>query len=97
MTITVTTLVAVFAVWLLACVWCGYRVRVLAFVGVVLMGLALNMVWMTFGLNARPFEVDALMAQTAAIMCGVGAFGVGWLAGRMVRQWRDSRVEVQTD
>jgi hypothetical protein len=93
MTVTIVTLVLVLAVWMLACGWCGYRMRFMAFLGVLLSGLALNMAWLVFGLKARPFEPHAVMAETSVLMYGLTAFGVGWLAGRLVRQWRESRVE----
>tara|TARA_R110002072_G_scaffold18676_14_gene69732 strand:- start:476 stop:757 length:282 start_codon:yes stop_codon:yes gene_type:complete len=93
MTMTVATLVMVLAVWMLVCGWCGYRRRVFAFLAVLLAGLALNMAWMVFGLNARPFEANALMAETSALMYAIGAFGVGWLAGRLARQWQSTQVE----
>lgn len=95
MSITVTTLLVVLAVWMLICGWCGYRKRVFAFMGVLSVGLALNMAWMIFGLSARPFEAHALMAEVSALLYGLGAFGVGWLLGSLVRQFQASRVEPQ--
>ncbi len=93
MTTTVTILVTVLALWMLICGWCGYGKRFGTFVLVLLAGLALNAVWMAFGLGAHPFEPHALMAQFSAALYGLCAFGCGWLAGRVARQWQDSRVE----
>lgn len=93
MSVTVVTLVLVLAIWMLICAWCGFRKRFVAFAGALIAGLALNMVWMVFGLQAKPFGANALMAEMSALMYGVAAFGIGWLAGRLVRQWRASRVE----
>jgi len=93
MSVTVATLISVLAVWMLICGWCGYRMRVFAFFGVLLAGLALNMAWMVVGLNARPFEAHAMMAEMSAFMYGIGAFGVGWLVGRLARQFQASRVD----
>jgi hypothetical protein len=36
------------------------------------------------------------MAQAALVLYGLCAFGFGWLAGRLVRQFRASRVDDQT-
>jgi hypothetical protein len=93
MSVTVLTLIAVLAVWMLLCAWCGYRARYLLFVGVLLGGLALNLAWMVFGLKTHPFDIHALSAQMAAVLYAVGAFGCGWLVGRFARRWQDSRVE----
>lgn len=93
MNMTVLTLMAVLAVWMVICGWCGYRKRVFAFLAVMVLGLALNMAWMIIGLNARPFEAHALMAEMSVLMYGIGAFGVGWMIGRLVRQFRKTRVE----
>lgn len=92
MTPLIATLIAVLAIWLLACAWCGYRQRLIGFVAVVCAGFALNACWMVFGLNARPFEPNALIAQASAGLYAFCAFGLGWFTGRIRRAWRDSRV-----
>ena len=56
-------------------------------------GLALNMAWMMIGLNARLLEINALIAQASAALYACAAFGCGWLAGRIMREWRASRVD----
>ncbi|MGJ5618556.1 hypothetical protein [Sulfitobacter sp. MF3-043] len=93
MSMTVTTMLALLAVWMLVCAWCGYRIRVIAFLGLLLLGIGLNMAWIVFGLKAAPFEAHALMAQAALAMYGIGTFGIGFLVGRLARQFRASRVE----
>ncbi|MGJ8625539.1 MAG: hypothetical protein ACSHXB_01155 [Sulfitobacter sp.] len=95
MSMTVTTLVAILAVWMMVCGWCGYRRRGFAFLIVLIVGLGLNMAWMVFGLSARPFEAHAMMAEMSALMYGLGAFGVGWLLGRLARQFQVSRVGIR--
>ncbi|QFT60359.1 hypothetical protein FIU94_16135 [Sulfitobacter sp. THAF37] len=96
MTGTVVILVAILGAWMLACAIQGYRVRPMGFVGVLLVGLALNMLWMALHLDARPLEGHALMAQAALTLYGLCAFGAGWLVGRVVRQFRASRVDDTT-
>ncbi|MDD9721232.1 hypothetical protein PVW51_11020 [Sulfitobacter sp. PR48] len=93
---TIMALIAVLAVWMLACAFQGYRARLLGFLGVLILGMALNMLWMALHLNATPLEGNALMAQAALVLYGLCAFGFGWLAGRLVRQFRASRVDDQT-
>ncbi|APE43057.1 hypothetical protein BOO69_06220 [Sulfitobacter alexandrii] len=96
MTGTIAVLVAILAAWMLACAVQGYRVRLLGFAGVLVLGLALNMLWMTLHLDARPLEGNALIAQAALTLYGLCAFGAGWLVGRVVRQFRASRVDDST-
>lgn len=96
MTTTIAALIAALAVWMLACGYQGYRARLLGFLGVLILGMALNMLWMALHLNATPLEGNALMAQAALMLYGLCAFGFGWLAGRVVRQFRASRVDDQT-
>ena len=92
MTPTLVALLGVFALWLGACVWCGFRGRVLRLFAVLAVGLALNAVWMVWGLDARVFEPHALVAQASLLLYAVGGFGFGWLAGRIAQRWRESRV-----
>lgn len=88
----VALLIAIWIGWMLACAACGFARRYMMFVGVLLGGLALNMLWMVYALQAHPFEVNALMAQTAAVVYATCAFAIGAIAGRFLRAWRDSRV-----
>lgn len=90
---TLVALLSVFAVWMIACLWAGYRASVWLFFAVLAVGLGLNATWMVFGLDARVFEPHALLAQASVISYAVGGFGFGWLAGRMVQRWRESRVD----
>lgn len=96
MNLTIAALIAVLAVWMLGCAYQGYRARFLGFLGVLLVGMALNMFWMALHLNATPLEGNALMAQAALVLYGLSAFGFGWLVGRVVRQFRASRVDDRT-
>ncbi|EDQ05290.1 hypothetical protein DSM14862_01104 [Sulfitobacter indolifex] len=93
LTPTLVALLAVFALWLIACIWTGFRARVLWFFVVLAVGLSLNAIWMVFGLNARVFEPHALLAQVSVLLYAVGGFGLGWLAGRVTKRWRESRVD----
>lgn len=93
LTPTLAALLTVFALWMIACLWTGFRVRVGLFFLVLAVGLALNATWMVFGLDARVFEPHALVAQVSVVLYAVGGFGFGWLAGRLVQRWRESRVE----
>jgi hypothetical protein len=86
-------LVAVLTAWMLICGWCGFRRRFFGFLATLLVGLAMNMAWMIIGLNSHPFDAHALMAQMSVLMYGIGAFGVGWMAGRLVLQFRKTRVD----
>lgn len=93
MTPTLVALLGVFALWFGACVWCGFRGRVLRLFGVLAVGLALNAAWMVWALDAKVFEPHALVAQASLLLYAVGGFGFGWLAGRIAQRWRESRVE----
>ena len=73
------------------CGWAGYRMRIGLLVGIVLAGLAANTLWMVAGLGADPLSPHALMAQGALILYAVGAFGFGWLAGRLRRRFIEAR------
>ena len=90
---TVTMLIASLIVWMVMCGWCGYSLRFMRFLGVLLAGLALYVVWLITAMEVSPFEPNAVMALTATVLYGVCAFGAGYLTGRMVRQFRASRVE----
>ena len=88
-------LAAGLAVWLCGCGYAGYHRRFGLFALVVLAGLTLNFAWMYFGLSAHPMSPDALVAQAGAMMYALSALGVGWYAGRLVRSFRESRVDPQ--
>jgi hypothetical protein len=93
MSMLLAILVGVLAIWMLAAAWCGYRASLWRFAVVLLIGLGLNMAWMVLGLDARPFERHALVAQAAATLYALCAFGLGWLVGRFRRAWDSSRVD----
>ncbi|MGR3547218.1 MAG: hypothetical protein ACU0DX_08805 [Roseovarius sp.] len=93
LTPTLVALLSVFAVWMIACIWTGFRARVLWFFLVLAIGLALNATWMVFGLDARVFEPHALLAQLSVLFYAVGGFELGWLSGRVAKRWRESRVD----
>ena len=93
MNMLVLILISLLIFWMLACAYCGYHLRILRFFAVLMAGLALNMAWMMIGLNARLFEINALIAQASAALYACAAFGCGWLAGRIMREWRASRVD----
>ncbi|MGB3244336.1 MAG: hypothetical protein WBB25_07370 [Sulfitobacter sp.] len=89
----VLTLIAILAIWMLACAWCGFRGRFRIFAAVLLGGLVANQLWMMIGLSAKLIEPHVLLAQVAASFYAISALGAGWLAGRVARLWRASRVE----
>lgn len=95
MTLIIALLVAALAAWMLACGYQGYRARFAGFFGVLAIGVGVNMVWMAVHFNAPPLDPNALIAQGALTLYGLCAFGFGWLAGRLVRQFRASRVDEQ--
>lgn len=78
--------------WMSICAICGFKVRLIAFLGMLIGGLALNMAWMFWGLNAHPLEPNALFAQAALTLHGLSSFGTGWIVGRFHRRWVESRV-----
>ena len=93
MTPTVLVLAGILVLWMSICVWCGFTRRFRTFAVVLLAGLALNFAWMVLGLGAHLLERHALMAQAAVVLYGLCAMAAGWLAGRLVRHWRATRVE----
>lgn len=93
MNVAVGTLAGLLAFWMAACCFCGLHRRFVAFLAILFVGLAANMCWMVFGLQARPFEVDALIAQGSVVLYAFCAFGAGWFAGRIRRAWQESSVE----
>ena len=90
---TVIMLIVSLAVWMVMCGWCGYGLKFVRFLGVLFAGLALYMAWLVTAMEVSLLEPNAVMALTATVMYGVCAFGAGYLAGRVMRQFRASRVE----
>lgn len=89
---TVGTIVGLLAFWMAACCFCGLKGRGIGFLAVLFTGLAANMIWMVFGLQARPFETNALIAQASATLYALCAFAVGLFLRRFLQAWEDSRV-----
>ncbi|KIN73079.1 hypothetical protein [Sulfitobacter guttiformis] len=85
-------LVVGLAIWMFGCGYSGYHKRFGLFVIVLLTGMGLNTLWMMFGLDARPLSPPAITAHAAALMYAISAVGLGFLLGRIVRGFRDSRV-----
>lgn len=86
-------LVAGLALWMLGCGYAGYKKRFGLFFVVLVVGMTLNTVWMVLGLDAKPFSPPAMTAHLAALMYAICAVGMGWLAGRLVRGFRESKVD----
>jgi len=86
-------LIAGLLVWMFGCGYAGYHKRVFLFLIVLVTGMTLNTVWMVLGLDARPLSRPALTAHMAAFVYGVTAFVGGWFVGRIVRSFRESRVD----
>lgn len=93
MTLVATALIGILVLWMTAVAYVGFARRYVIFVALLAAALALNMVWMVWGLRAHPFELNALIAQGALTLYGLCAFGAGWFAGRIRLAWRESRVE----
>lgn len=81
------------ALWMFGCAYAGYFRRFKLFLLIVVIGMVLNTVWMVVGLEARPLSPPAIMAHAGAMIYAVCAFVAGWLAGRVVRRFTDSKVE----
>ncbi len=88
----IPVLTAVLALWMFGCGYAGYTKRFGLFVIIAGLGMGLNTVWMMVGLEAHPLSPPALMAHGAATLYALCALATGWLAGRMVRSFRESRV-----
>ncbi|MEP1766363.1 MAG: hypothetical protein ABJJ53_06955 [Sulfitobacter sp.] len=86
-------LISGLVLWMFGCGYAGYHKRFALFFVILFLGMALNTLWMVFGLNARPFSNPAKSAHLAALMYAISALGFGWLAGRVVRSFRSSKVE----
>ncbi len=93
MNVTVGTLVGILAAWMALCCFCGLKGRYLWFLSALCAGLALNMLWMVFGLGAHVAEVHVWIAEASVTLYGVVAFVIGRFAGRLQRAWIDSRVD----
>jgi hypothetical protein len=90
-----TVLIIGLLIWMAGCAYAGYAKRAGLFTTVLGAGMLINTLWMYLGLDARPLSSPALMAHAGLLMYAVAAVGFGWLAGRMVRGFRESRVEPQ--
>lgn len=88
----VNLLIVLLIVWMLACVWCGYSRRFILFAALLLGALAANTLWMVVGLETNPVSRHALMAHLAAVMYACSSLLLGWIIGRFIRSWRESRV-----
>lgn len=85
-------LVSVLVFWMLSCAYCGFRGRFLPFFCILSAGLLLNLIWMVWGLQADPFEINVLIAQAAALLYALCALSIGWFAARIRRAWVDSQI-----
>ncbi len=86
-------LIAGLLLWMLGCGYAGFNKRFGLFLIILVVGMSLNTAWMVFGLDARPFSPPAMTAHLAAFMYAVFAVGIGFLVGRLVRGFRESRVD----
>lgn len=93
MTLALPLLVSGLVIWMLACAVAGYRFRFLRFCVLLLTGLAINLTWMVFGLQARLTEPSVVIALGAATLYAASAFALGIVAGRFMRLWRASAVD----
>lgn len=93
MSLEVKIVLSLLILWLVISAWCGYKAYVRQFLLVLIVGLALDTVWMIYGLKASLFSEHMLMALAAGLLYTLSAFGAGWIVGRFVRAWRDSRVD----
>jgi hypothetical protein len=89
----VLVLMALLAIWMIACGYYGYTKRFVRFLIVLCVGLTANVIWMMVGLDASLGEPHMLIALASAAVYGACAFGIGLLAGRLVRAWRASTVD----
>jgi len=78
--------------WMLACGYTGYHKRFGLFLFVVLVGLALNALWIVLWLDVDPFSYYALTAQLGMLSYAFGSLGIGWFLGRMAGKFRESKV-----
>lgn len=81
------------AVWMFFCAYAGYHRRFGLVLIVVVIGMALNTLWMVLGLDAKPLSRPALMAHAAAVFYAISAVGTGFLIGRLAQAFRESRVD----
>lgn len=80
-------------IWMLGCAYAGYHKRFGLFAFVVLIGMALNTLWMVLGLNAKPLSPNAMVAHAGMLLYAVSAVALGFLTGRIASAFRASRVE----
>jgi hypothetical protein len=93
MSSTVILLIASLVLWMVMCAWCGFGLKFMRFLGVLCAGLGLYVVWLVVAMGISPFDPNAVMALMATVLYGACSFGAGYLTGRIVRQFRASRVE----
>ncbi len=86
-------LVGGLVLWMFGCGYAGYNKRFGLFVVILVVGMSLNTAWMVLGLDARPFSPPAMTAHLAALMYAICAVGTGFLAGRLIRGFRESKVD----
>ena len=86
-------LIAGLVLWMFGCAFSGNHKRFGLFFTILLGGMAVNTVWMVFGLDATLLSRPALMAHAGFLLYGFAAVGFGWLAGRVVRGFRESSVK----
>lgn len=79
-------------IWMLGCAYCGYERRFGLFLFVLAIGVALNTLWMVFGLDAKPLSPPAIMAHAGFVLYAITALGLGFLAGRLAQVFRETRV-----
>jgi hypothetical protein len=89
----VLLMIAGLVVWMFGCAFAGYHKRFGLFLLILVGGMSLNTDWMVFGLDAKPLSNPAIMAHAGVLLYAFAAVGFGWLAGRMVRGFRESSVK----
>ncbi|MDF1729357.1 MAG: hypothetical protein P1U53_16575, partial [Sulfitobacter sp.] len=70
-------LLVALALYLSLAAWAGYGRRWQLFGAAILGGMGLNQLWMMLALDARPFEIHALIAQGSLLLYGLTAGGAG--------------------
>jgi len=88
----INTLLVVLVCWMLICVWCGFGARIIWFGIALMLGMALNLIWVTLVLRVDPLSTHALMTYFSALLYALASFGLGWIVGRFVRSWQSSQI-----
>ncbi|AXI46016.1 hypothetical protein C1J03_08300 [Sulfitobacter sp. SK012] len=78
---------------MLICAACGYAGQLKLFALIAAIGIVGNAVWMRLALGFSPISGNALMAHVSAMLFALSSCGFGWILGRFIRQWHESRVE----